>query len=244
MQFPDNEFGTLFGRYLEKAHYKKFRFGLLYFIVVLYLSVPSFNLPLLEYGHIRISSVMEQRAMENLLLFYPGQSWVNPGNINPNLLRSVVSMEDGKFFRHKGIDWEELEKSMKVNKKRRKMARGGSTITMQLAKNLFLRTDKNVFRKAKEILIATRMEKEVSKGAILGNYLNVIELGDGIFGVKKASEEFFKKDPKDLSLNECLRIAAVIPSPLEHKPTDNSPYVLRRVSLIRERYNDIILPKL
>ncbi|MGE5680905.1 MAG: biosynthetic peptidoglycan transglycosylase [Bacillota bacterium] len=218
--------------------------AVIYIIAVLYLSVPSFNLPLLEYGHTRISSLMEQRAMENLLIFYPRQSWIDPADVNPNLLRSIVSMEDGKFFIHKGIDWEELEHSMKVNKRKRRIARGGSTITMQLAKNMFLRTDRNVFRKAKEILIAARMEKEVSKGAILGNYVNIIEWGDGIFGIKKAADIYLNKEPKSINLNECFRFAAVIPSPLEHKPTDNSSYVLRRASLIRERYNDIILPKL
>jgi len=242
MQFPENELGELFKKVLPKLRERKFLSGVLYVMFVLYMCVPSFEIPLIEYSRFRLSSVMEQRAMEHFLWFYPRQSWASLNEINPNFLKSVVSMEDGKFFVHKGIDWEELEHSIKVNRHRKRIARGGSTITMQLAKNLFLRTDKNMFRKAKELMISVRMEKEVSKKAMLENYANAVEWGNGIFGIKEASRAYFHKEPGELTLNECSRLAAVIPSPLEHKPTDNSSYVLHRASLIRDRYNDIILP--
>ena len=85
------------------------------------------------------------------------------------------------------------------------------------------------------------MEKEISKKAILQNYINAVEWGDGIFGIKKASEIYFHKEPSELNLNECTRLAAVIPSPLVHKPNANSNYVLRRSSIIRGRLGDIIL---
>jgi monofunctional biosynthetic peptidoglycan transglycosylase len=91
-------------------------------------------------------------------------------------------------------------------------------------------------------MIALRMEKEVSKKAMLEHYINAVEWGDGIFGIREASLEYFNKEPDALTLNECARLAAVIPSPLEHKPTDNSPYVLHRASLIRGRYNDVTIP--
>ncbi|MGE5430617.1 MAG: monofunctional biosynthetic peptidoglycan transglycosylase [Syntrophomonadaceae bacterium] len=242
MQFPENELGELYTRAIPKLQERKFMFGVLYVAFVMYMCIPSFEIPLIEYSRFRVTSVMEQRAMEHFMLYYPKQSWATLQDINPNLLKSVVSMEDGKFFIHKGIDWEELEHSMKVNKRRKRVARGGSTITMQLAKNLFLRTDKNMFRKAKELMITVRMEKEVSKKALLENYANAVEWGDGIFGIKEAARTYFGKEPSELTLNECTRLAAVIPSPLEHKPTDNSPYVLHRASLIRGRYNDVILP--
>lgn len=242
MQFSENELGRLLERFIIRYQDRKLLVAFIYVAAVLYLSVPTLGIPYLEYDHFRITSVMEERALENFLVYYPRQSWAELDEIAPNLLRSIVSMEDGKFFIHKGIDWEELENSMRVNKRRRRMARGGSTITMQLAKNLFLRTDKNLFRKSKELLTTVRMEKEVSKKAILENYVNAVEWGDGIFGIKKASEIYFKKDPKDLTLNECSRLAAVIPSPLTHKPTDNSSYVLFRSSLIRARYSDIVIP--
>jgi monofunctional biosynthetic peptidoglycan transglycosylase len=184
---------------------------------------------------------MEQRAIENFMVFYPRQSWIDIDDVNPNLLRGIVSMEDGSFFKHHGIDWKELNTSLKVNKRRGRSVRGGSTITMQTAKNLYLSTNKNVLRKAKEFVITFRMEKELSKKAILQNYINAVEWGDGIFGIKNAAREYFDKDPIDLSLNECSRLAAVIPSPLVHAPNTNSGYVLRRSGIIRGRLGDVIL---
>lgn len=150
-------------------------------------------------------------------------------------------MEDGSFFNHKGIDWKELKNSLRANKRRGRTARGASTITMQTAKNLFLTTDKSVLRKAKEFVITFRMEKELSKRAILQNYINAIEWGDGIFGIQKASELYFNKEPEELTKNESARLAAVIPSPLRFKPNTNSGYVLRRSSIIQGRMNDVIL---
>ncbi|MGE5496709.1 MAG: biosynthetic peptidoglycan transglycosylase [Syntrophothermus sp.] len=242
MQFQENELSLIYNWIAGKFQQRKFLVLSLYIFTFAYLSVPSFTLPLLEYNRTRISSVMEQRAIEKLLFFYPAQSWTGYSDINPNFMRSVVAMEDGRFFIHKGIDWEELEKSMQVNKKKRKMARGGSTITMQLSKNLFLRTDKNIFRKAKELLITMRMEKEVGKKAILENYFNVVEWGDGIFGIGEAADVYYHKKPSELNINESANLAAVIPSPLLHKPTDNSRYVRFRASLIKARYNGVSLP--
>lgn len=184
---------------------------------------------------------MEQRAIENNLLFYPRQSWVDIVDVNPNLLRSIISMEDGSFFQHKGIDWKELKTSMRLNQRRGRASRGGSTITMQTAKNLYLTTDKSLLRKAKELLITFRMEKELSKKGILQNYINAVEWGNGIFGIKKAADIYFKKDPDELNKNECARLAAVIPSPLKYQPDQNSRYVIRRASIIRGRMNDVIL---
>jgi monofunctional glycosyltransferase len=241
MQFSDCELGIIFENILLKARKRKFSFFCFYFLLVFYLSIPSFSIPFLEYGKFRVTSVMEERALENNMFFFPRQSWVNLDKVNPNLLRSIISMEDGNFYNHKGIDWRELEKSLKVNERKKRIARGGSTITMQLAKNLYLRTDRNIFRKAKEFIITARLEKEVGKNSILENYINAVEWGDGIFGVKEASEEYFNKLPKDLTVNECTRLAAVIPSPLKHQPVDNSSYVRRRSTIIKGRYDDIKL---
>ena len=241
LQFPRNELGILFDKIIPFIKKRKFRSILIYFFFVIYFSLPSFQVPVLECSHFRITSLMEQRALENNLLYYPEQSWVNIDEVNPNLLRAIISMEDGSFFYHKGIDWKEIKTSIRTNKRRGRTVRGGSTITMQLAKNLYLNTGKNFIRKAKELLIAFRMEKEISKKAILQNYINAVEWGDGIFGIKKASEIYFHKEPSELNLNECTRLAAVIPSPLVHKPNANSNYVLRRSSIIRGRLGDIIL---
>ncbi|MFZ0454486.1 MAG: monofunctional biosynthetic peptidoglycan transglycosylase [Ignavibacteriaceae bacterium] len=240
-QFPGNEIGFLLDKIIPFIKRRKLQSILLYIVFIFYFSLPSFQIPLLQYSHFRITSLMEQRAFEHNLLYYPGQSWVNIDNVNPNLLKAIISMEDGNFFHHKGIDWKAIKTSIKTNKRRGIIVRGGSTITMQLAKNLFLNTGRNFYRKAKELLIAFRMEKEISKKAILQNYINAVEWGDGIFGIKKASEIYFHKEPAGLSLNECIRLASVIPSPLIHKPNVNSNYVLRRSSIIRGRIADVVL---
>ena len=236
-----NELGAFLEKTLPSIKKRKFRFLFCYFLFVVYFSVPSLQVPFLEYNTFRVTSLMEQRAIENKLLFYPRQSWCGINEVNPNLLKGIISMEDGKFFIHKGIDWEELNKSLAKNKRRGRAVRGGSTITMQLAKNLYLSTEKSVFRKAKEFWITLRMEKELSKKGIIRNYINAVEWGDGLFGIKQASETYFGKEPSALSTNECARLAAVIPSPLVHEPNINSSYVSRRSAIILGRLNDVIL---
>ena len=241
IQFPENELAVLFSKFLFYAEKRKAQSLFLYALFILYFSIPSFQIPLLEFSHFRVTSLMEQRAIQHGLFFYPKQSWVSIDDVNPKLLKAILALEDGAFFTHKGIDWEQLNKSLKANKRRGRVIRGGSTITMQLSKNLYLTTERNVLRKAKEMLITFRMEKEISKRAILQNYINAVEWGDGIFGIKEASEKYFNKEPKDLTTNECARLAAVIPSPLEHAPNTNSRYVLRRAAISMARMNDIIL---
>jgi monofunctional biosynthetic peptidoglycan transglycosylase len=240
-QFSENELGCLLGKFLPSIKKKKFQSLILYILALIYFSIPSFEIPLIEYSHLRITSVMEERAIQHNLCFYPGQSWVNAAEINPNLLKAIISMEDDAFFIHKGIDWNQLDMSLMENKRKKRIIRGGSTITMQLAKNLYLTTERNILCKAKEMLITFRLEKEVSKKSILENYVNVIEWGDGIFGIKKASETYFNIEPLKLSINECARLAAVIPSPLEHQPDTNSRYVLRRSGIALTRLNNVIL---
>lgn len=240
-QFPKNELAEIFSKVLPTLKKRKVFFSLIYLAVIFYFSIPSLTIPWLQYGRTRITSLMEQRALESFMIYYPSQSWVDINNVNPSLLKAIVSMEDGKFFTHKGIDWKELKTSIRLNKRRGRSVRGGSTITMQLSKNLFLSTSKSVLRKGKEFLIALRMEKELPKKSILENYINIVEWGNGIFGIKKASKIYFNKEPQDLSAIESSRLAAVIPSPLRHDPSANSPYVNRRSSIIRGRSSGIQL---
>ncbi len=240
-QFPQLEISLLFEKSLPYLKAWKIQSIIIYLLTILYLSIPSFQIPVLEYSHFRITSLMQQRAIEHNLLFYPRQEWVSIDDVNPKLLKGIISMEDGRFFQHKGIDWKELNTALKVNKRRGRAVRGGSTLTMQLAKNLYLTTKKSIIRKAKEFLITIRMEKELSKRAILQNYINAVEWGDGIFGIKEASEIYFNKEPWQLTTNECAKLAAVIPSPLVHAPNKNSSYVLRRSSIILGRLNDIVM---
>ena len=240
-QLPINELGELFNRTIPYVAKNKFKSLFLIIIFLVYFSFPGLQIPVLEYNSFRITSLMEQRAMENYMIYYPGQSWEDIDNVKPALLKAIISMEDGKFFKHKGIDWVELSRSMRANRRRGRSVRGASTITMQLAKNLYLSTDKSVIRKAKELLITFRMEKELSKKAILENYINAVEWGEGVFGINKAAGVYFDKDPSELSVIEASRLAAVVPSPLRYAPNKNTNYVLRRSSIIRSRLNDVLL---
>ncbi len=241
LQISENELGSLFEQMLPGIRKRKFQNFILYIFFLIYFSIPSFQIPLLEYTHIRITSLMEQRALEHDLIFYPHQSWIDINKVNPNLLRAIISMEDDDFFQHKGVDWKQLDDALKLNKRKKRIIRGGSTLTMQLAKNLYLTTERNIWRKAKELLITFRMEKEISKQAILQDYVNEIEWGDGIFGIKEAAQKYFGKSPQKLTVTQCARLAGVIPSPLEHKPNVNSAYVLRRSSIILGRMNNVVL---
>ncbi len=240
-QFRENELAWIADKVIPYIRKRKFQSFLLYIIFLVYFSIPSFEIPLLQYNHTRITSLMEERAIEHDLIYYPKQSWVSIDKVNPNLLRAILSMEDDAFFTHKGIDWKQLNISLKENKRRKRVIRGGSTITMQLAKNLYFTTERNVIRKAKEILVTFRLEKELSKKSILENYINVIEWGDGIFGIKEASKAYFRTLPAKLTTAECARLAAVIPSPLEHKPNVSSSYVVRRSGIALARLNNVIL---
>lgn len=236
-----SELGLIWEKLLPLFKRNKVKSIFIYLFFLIYFSLPGLQIPILEFHSTRISSLMEQRGIENFLFFYPKQNFVEIEDINPNLLRAIISMEDGSFFNHHGVDWKELKSSLKVNTRRKKNVRGGSTITMQLSKNLYFTTHKSFLRKAKELLVTFRMEKELSKRTILEQYVNVIEWGDGVFGIQKASEVYFDKEPIDLTTTEAAKLAAVIPSPLKHQPDVNSRYVQRRSSIIRARLSDVVL---
>lgn len=140
-------------------------------------------------------------------------SYVRLGGISSYLKKAVVLTEDGSFYNHQGFDYQELEKSLKKNIEKGKFARGGSTITQQLAKNLFLTKEKTITRKLTEAFITMRLEKILSKNDILEKYLNVVQFGKDIFGVKQASQFYFKKSAADLSVVESAFLAFLLPGP-------------------------------
>jgi monofunctional biosynthetic peptidoglycan transglycosylase len=153
------------------------------------------------------------------------QSWVMFAQI-PQVLKDTVRIaEDAGFYWHQGIDLDELKEAIKKNIQEKKFVRGGSTITQQLAKNLYLSPKKNLVRKIKEYLIARRLEKALSKERIFELYLNVIELGEGIFGFQAASRYYFHKDVEDFNLEEIVRLAAILPRPLSTDPRENSGWL-------------------
>ena len=201
--------------------------------VLLIVSVSHLWLTLPDVSHLKTqnpkkTALMEMRAEEAQKEqedFIIQQSWV-PFEKIPQLLKDTVRIaEDAGFYWHKGIDFEELKEAIKKNIQEKKFARGGSTITQQLAKNLYLSPKKSLLRKIKEYLIARRLEKILSKERIFELYLNVIELGPGIFGVQAASRHFFGCDVNELSLEETVRLVAVLPRPLSEDPLGNSEWL-------------------
>jgi monofunctional glycosyltransferase len=146
------------------------------------------------------------------------QSWVPLGRISRHLVQAVLASEDQKFFGHQGIDWEAIEKSAKEDRKRWSFARGGSTITQQLAKNLFFTTHKSLVRKVRELVAARWLEDDLTKARILELYLNVIEWGDGIYGAEAAAERYYGKPAASLDADEAAGLAGMIPNPRRINP--------------------------
>lgn len=158
--------------------------------------------------------------------------WTGWYGISENLKHAVLVSEDGAFYRHKGVEWTSMWHAVKNDIKTGKLARGGSTITQQLAKNLYLSPSKNPLRKIKEILIARRLEKELGKRRIFEIYLNVAEWGKGIYGAQAASRAYFGKNASELTPEEGAALAAVLPSPNRYSPTRGTRFMERRKSQI------------
>ncbi|MBP1634045.1 MAG: mrcA 3 [Acidobacteria bacterium] len=170
------------------------------------------------------------------------QRWVSYARISPALKRAVLVAEDAAFWRHEGIDVDEIRKSLERDLERRQFSRGGSTITQQLAKNLYLSPAKNPLRKLKELLIARRLEAQLSKRRILELYLNVIEWGDGLYGAEAASRAYFGKPASALSPDEAALLAAAIVNPRVLDPQRPSARLLRRQRLILSRMGAVTPP--
>jgi len=141
--------------------------------------------------------------------------------ISKNLIHAVLSAEDPNFFGHEGIDWDALKESIETNLEKGRYARGGSTITQQLAKNLYFTTYKSLIRKAREAIVATWMERDLSKKRIIEIYLNVIEWGDGVYGCEAAARRYYGVSCAALDVDQAAGLAAMIPSPRRINPRTN-----------------------
>ncbi len=160
------------------------------------------------------------------------KKWVPLKSISPFLVKAVLIAEDDKFWSHEGFDFDAIQKAVEKDLKAGKFKFGGSTVTQQLAKNLYLSPSKNPMRKFEEAIITWRMERSLSKRRILELYLNVVEWGEGIFGIEAASTHYYGKSCLSLSAEEASRLAAVLPNPLKYKVNGTSPYVQKRATLI------------
>jgi monofunctional biosynthetic peptidoglycan transglycosylase len=170
------------------------------------------------------------------------QRWAPYSRISSNLTRAVLVTEDSRFWTHEGIDFDELKESIEANIERMEFARGGSTITQQLAKNLYLSPSKNPVRKLRELLIARRLEAELSKQRILELYLNVVEWGDGVYGAEAAARTYFHKPASDLSTSESALLAAALTNAPLLNPGHPTARLRRRQAMVMRRMGAVTPP--
>lgn len=212
------------------------------FLFFIFLSVLSFiyllsfpDISQLKKENPKKTSFMEYREGESKKKgksYKITQIWV-PLNIVPShLIKAVLIAEDDKFWSHEGFDFEAIKKAIEKDIKKGKFAFGGSTITQQLARNLYLTPEKALLRKIKEAIITWRIERVITKKRILELYLNVVEWGDGIFGIEAASRYYYNKPSSELNPEESARLAAVLPNPKRYSPTGESKYIEMRARLI------------
>jgi len=146
------------------------------------------------------------------------QSWVPLSRVSRHLIHAVLASEDQGFFGHEGVDWKAIEESIEKNVEKGRFARGGSTITQQLAKNLYFGTSKTPLRKVRELVVTRWLEADLTKARILALYLNLIEWGDGIYGCEAAARSWYGKPASALSVGEAAGLAAMIPNPRRINP--------------------------
>jgi monofunctional biosynthetic peptidoglycan transglycosylase len=191
----------------------------------------------LKHRNPSVTALMEQRRREadrDNRPYHVRQHWVAFDSIPPLFKDAVRISEDAGFYQHHGIDVHELREAVKQSWQRDKALRGASTITQQLAKNLYLSTKRSLLRKLREYVIAKKLEATLGKQRIFHLYLNVIEFGPGVFGVDAAARYYFDKPVSDLNLEEIVRLTAIIPRPLIENPTVDSRWLKWRATWIAE----------
>jgi monofunctional biosynthetic peptidoglycan transglycosylase len=168
--------------------------------------------------------------------------WVEYKHISRNLKRAVIAAEDAKFTQHQGFDWDGIQLAYEKNIKKGRIVAGGSTISQQLAKNLFLSTKRTPWRKLEETIITVMLEKMMSKRRIFEIYLNVIEWGNGVFGAEAAARRYFGASARQLSPYQAARLAAMIPNPRFYDKRGGTRYLARRTATIQARMHQAMVP--
>ena len=169
-------------------------------------------------------------------------AWVPYEQISENLKRAIVVAEDSRFVDHEGFDWDAIEKAREKNRKKGKVVAGGSTISQQLAKNLFLSASRTPWRKGEEALITVMIEQVMDKRRILEIYLNVIEWGDGVFGAEAAARHYYGTSAAKLGPEAAARLAAIVPNPRFYDRNRNTPFIVRKTQTILARMPAAELP--
>ena len=168
--------------------------------------------------------------------------WVNYNQISINIKQAVIAAEDAKFIDHEGFDWEGIEKAYEKNKRHKKIVAGGSTISQQLAKNLFLSNQRTPWRKVEETIITLMLETILSKQRILEIYLNVIEWGNNVYGIEAASLRYFSSHARDLNSFQSAKLASMIPNPKYYERHQDASGLIERSGIILSRMNSAQVP--
>jgi monofunctional glycosyltransferase len=170
-------------------------------------------------------------------------TWVPYDKISRQLKRALIASEDATFVDHEGFDWDGIQHAIEKNRARGKTVAGGSTITQQLAKNLFLSPEKTYLRKAQEAIITLMLENMLDKERILELYLNVIEWGNGIFGAEAAARRYYNVSAAQLSAEQAAKLAAMAPNPRFYERNLNAPGLRKKTGIILARMPQVELPE-
>lgn len=183
-----------------------------------------------RFMEIRLGELREKKPDAQLK-----KEWVPYERISIHLKRAIIAAEDAKFVDHEGFDWEGMQKAMEKNQKRKRFAAGGSTISQQLAKNLFLTPTKSYFRKAEEAIITLMLETLWSKRRIFEVYLNVIEWGNGVFGAEAAARHYYNSSAAQLGPEQAARLAGMVPNPRYYDRNRGAAGLGRKTAIILGR---------
>ncbi len=197
----------------------------------------SFNPGMTRFMEIRLAELRQKNPQAQLR-----QQWVPYEKISVHLKRAIIAAEDAKFVDHEGFDWEGIQKAIEKNQKKGRFVAGGSTISQQLAKNLFLTPSKSLWRKGNEAVITLMLEALWSKERILAVYLNVIEWGNGVFGAEAAARHYFGVSAAQLGPEQAARLAGMVPNPRFYDRNRNAPGLGRKVAIILARMPSAQLP--
>ena len=190
-----------------------------------------------SFMRIRLEELHEQRPEAELR-----HQWVPYEQISRHLKRAVVAAEDDKFIDHEGFDWEGMQKALEKNQRKGKVVAGGSTISQQMAKNLFLSASKTPWRKAQEAIITVWLELLWDKRRILEVYLNSVEWGQGVFGAEAAAQRYFKTPAAALSAEQAARLAVMLPAPRRYERNPYSAFMNGRTQIILGRMASAEIP--
>ncbi len=161
--------------------------------------------------------------------------WVDYDQISPHLKRAIIAAEDAKFVDHEGFDWDGIQKAMEKNQKKGRIVAGGSTISQQLAKNLFLSPHKSFWRKGEEAVVTLMIEQSWNKRRIFEVYLNIVEWGEGIFGIEAAARHYYGVSAKALTPTQAAKLAAMVPNPRFYDRNRFAPGLMRKTDIILSR---------